>query len=96
MQFGQRAGRFAVCFDLSAGDERYMGWVHDRDRVNMRHQHIVEGIRVGGHLQHHRIAGPQHLAHPVFQIVVGHALRAIDGLMLSIHAQCHKVFLVDV
>lgn len=65
MQPGQGSGGNLVGHDLGASDERHVGRMHNRDRLNVRQQLVVELEGVGRHLQDHGVLAGEVLAHPV-------------------------------
>jgi len=49
VQTGQGPGRALVGHDVRAGDEDHVGWVDHGDRMDVRHQVVVERRHVGCH-----------------------------------------------
>lgn len=70
--------------------------MNDRDRVGVRQQLVVQGKRIRGRFERHRILEREMLALPVIQVGQLHPLGTQDLVEFRIHAEGDQIMLVDI
>lgn len=93
---GQGERRNLVGHHLGAGDQLDVGRMYQRDRVDVRHEVIVELEGVSGHFEDDGVLWGERLAHPTVEVGELDAAGVQDDVLVGVHGSGDEIVLVDV
>jgi hypothetical protein len=96
MQLCQGKRGFAIGFHWHLSNELDVRGMHDRDRMNMRPQGIIQVIGVGRHFQDQRILRGQGALNPCLKLITADPLGSEHDGFGRIYTDRDQIVFVDI